>query len=502
MFDENLSKNIKALAYEKSIDVERVFKALEDALATAARKYYKTREPMETVIDRASGEMIMYVIKEIVEDENQIEDPQAQWTLEQARKIDPQVDTGGKIRLSYLTKEVVDVVKDPNTQIRTYEAQKIDSEVEQGDEVHIPITKQADEFGRIAAQSAKQVLYQKVREAEREKVYNEFAGKLGELENGYVKRFERGDMIIDLNGKTEGIIPRSQQSRAERYSQGDRIKAVIVDVHTQPKGPQVVLSRTDPRLLIKLFEMEVPEIYDGTVVIKGAVREPGERAKIAVSSRERDVDPVGACVGMKGSRVQSIIRELRGEKIDIIPWKEDIVDFAQNALAPAKITRVSVTSDEMAHRPHLDVIVDNDQLSLAIGKRGLNVRLAAELIGAKIDIKSEEEVKGEVADALSAMLQEAMAESRAQTNVHDIDEMPADWADTLEAAGYDDLDSVLNASPEDLTAIEGVDEEMAQQMIELSRKHEQVDEEEQPSDEDEAAEEEASEPTQEEAQVE
>jgi len=485
MFDENLSKGIKALAYEKSIDVERVFKALEDALATAARKYYKTREPMESVIDRNSGEMKMYVIKEIVENEDQIEDPQAQWTLEQARKVEPEVQVGGTIRLDYVTKEVVDVVRDPNTQIRTYEAQKIDSEVEQGDEVHIPLTKAAEDFGRIAAQSAKQVLYQKVREAEREKVYNEFKDKVGELENGYVKRFERGDMIIDLNGKTEGIIPRSQQSRAERYSQGDRIKAVIVEVHTQPKGPQVVLSRTDPRLLIKLFEMEVPEIYDGTVVIKGAVRESGERAKIAVMSRERDVDPVGACVGMKGSRVQSIIRELRGEKIDIIPWHDDIVNYAQNALAPAKITRVSVTSDESAHRPHLDVIVDNDQLSLAIGKRGLNVRLAAELIGAKIDIKSEEEVKGEVADALTAMLQEAMAEARAATNVHDIENMPPEWADKLEEAGYDDLDSVVNASVDDLTAIPDVDEELARQMIEVAQKHEQLSEQETPEDEDE-----------------
>ncbi|HVS32371.1 MAG TPA: transcription termination factor NusA [Thermoanaerobaculia bacterium] len=477
MFNENLSKDIKALAYEKSIDAERVYKALEDALSTAARKYYKTREPLETILDRASGSMKINVLKEIVEDENQIEDPQAQWTLEQARKIDPEAQTGDTIKLDYITKEVVDVVKDPHTQIRTYEAQKIDAEVEQGDEVKIPLTKPPDELGRIAAQSAKQVLYQKVREAEREKVYNEFKDKLGELENGYVKRFERGDMIIDLNGKTEGIIPRSQQSRAERYSQGDRIKAVVIDVHTQPKGPQVVLSRTDPRLLVKLFEMEVPEIYDGTVVIKGAVREPGERAKIAVMSRERDVDPVGACVGMKGSRVQSIIRELRGEKIDIIPWNDDIVVYAQNSLAPAKITRVSVTSDEQAHRPHLDVIVDNDQLSLAIGKRGLNVRLAAELIGAKIDIKSEEEVKGEVADALSAMLQEAMAESRSQTNVHDIDDLPAEWADQLEAAGYDDLDSVVNASVEDLTAIDGIDDDAAAQIIELARKHEEVEEE-------------------------
>jgi transcription termination/antitermination protein NusA len=498
MFDENLSKGIKALAYEKSIDVERVFKALEDALATAARKYYKTREPMETVIDRNSGQMTMYVVKEVVENEDQIEDPQAQWTLDQARKVNPDVETGGTIRLDYITKEVVDVVRDSNTQIRTYEAQKIDPEVEQGDEVHIPLTKFdhgdkkkiAEEFGRIAAQSAKQVLYQKVREAEREKVYNEFKDKVGELENGYVKRFERGDMIIDLNGKTEGIIPRSQQSRAERYSQGDRIKAVIVDVHTQPKGPQVVLSRTDPRLLIKLFEMEVPEIYDGTVVIKGAVREPGERAKIAVMSRERDVDPVGACVGMKGSRVQSIIRELRGEKIDIIPWHDDVVTYAQNALAPAKITRVSVTSDESAHRPHLDVIVDNDQLSLAIGKRGLNVRLAAELIGAKIDIKSEEEVKGEVADALTAMLQEAMAEARAATNVHDIENMPAEWADKLEDAGYDDLDSVVNATVEDLTAIPDLDEETVRQIMELAQKHEQLEEnQEEPGEEEEYEEE-------------
>jgi N utilization substance protein A len=202
-------------------------------------------------------------------------------------------------------------------------------------------------------------------------------------------------------------------------------------------------------------------------------------------SRERDVDPVGACVGMKGSRVQSIIRELRGEKIDIIPWHDDIVNYAQNALAPAKITRVSVTSDEGAHRPHLDVIVDNDQLSLAIGKRGLNVRLAAELISAKIDIKSEEEVKGEVADALTAMLQEAMAESRAETNVHDIDELPEEWADRLEAAGYDDLDSVVNASVDDLIAIEGIDEEMAGQIIEIARKHEEVTEQPTESEEDE-----------------
>src|SRR5881396_1639906 len=454
MFDENLSKNIKALAYEKSIDVERVFKALEDALATAARKYYKTREPMETVIDRTSGQMTMYVVKEVVEDENQIEDPQAQWTLEQARKVDPNVEVNGKIRLSYITKEVVDVVKDPNMQIRTYEAQKIDSDIEQGDEVHIPITKQADEFGRIAAQSAKQVLYQKVREAEREKVYNEFANKVGELENGYVKRFERGDMIIDLNGKTEGIIPRSQQSRAERYSQGDRIKAVIIDVHTQPKGPQVILSRTDPRLLIRLFEMEVPEIYDGTVVIKGAVRQPGERAKVAVRSRERDVDPVGACVGMRGSRVQSIMRELHGEKIDVILYSDDLITFAQNALAPAKITRVSPIHHEDGAMS-LDCVVEDDQLSLAIGKKGQNVRLASALIGMKIEIKGETEVKGEVAQALSRMLQ---ASRRRQTPVSDIDGVGEKTAERLAEAGITTLGDLLDKSAEELSQLPGIGE--------------------------------------------
>lgn len=473
MFSENVARDIRALAYEKSIDEERVFSALEDALATAAKKYYRTREPIHTILHREGGGVEIYVLKQVVATPEEIEDPVVQMTVDKAREIDPTAEPGGTVRLNYITKYVVDIVSDPNTEIRTWDARKIDPEVEAGDEVRIPLTRPPEELGRIAAQSAKQVLYQKVREAEREKVYNEFNDKVGQLENGYVKRFERGDMIIDLNGKLEAVIPRNQQSRAERWAQGDRIKAVIIDVHTQPKGPQIVLSRTHPDLLIRLFEMEVPEIYDGTVIIKGAVREPGERAKIAVTSRERDVDPVGACVGMKGSRVQSIIRELRGEKIDIIQWHEDFVQFAQNALAPAKITRVAVTSEE-GGRVHMDVIVDNDQLSLAIGKRGLNVRLAAELINAKIDIKSEEEVKGEVADALSAMLQVAMAEARRETSVFEIDGLDPALAEMLDAAGYDDLESILNATVEDLTAIEGVDEETSAAIIETAREYEMV----------------------------
>jgi transcription termination/antitermination protein NusA len=479
MFNENIGRDIRALAQEKAIDVEKVFSALEDALATAARKYHRTREPIHTNLDRETGEVEFYVLKEVVATEEEIEDPISQLTVEEARQFDPSVEAGGTVRLDHITKVVVDVIDDPNTEIRAWDARKIDEDAEPGDVVTIKVSKPPEDLGRIAAQSAKQVLYQKVREAERDKVYREFADKVGDLENGYVKRFERGDMIVDLNGRTEAIIPRKEQSRAERYAQGDRIKAVIVEVHTQPKGPQVVMSRTDPRLLVKLFEMEVPEIYDGTVVIKGAVREPGERAKIAVMSRERDVDPVGACVGMKGSRVQSIIRELRGEKIDIIPWHEDIVNYAQNAMAPARITRVSVTSDEEAHKPHLDVIVDNDQLSLAIGKRGLNVRLAADLIGAKIDIKSEEEVKDEVADALSAMLQAAMAEARAETNVKEIEGLDEELARMLADAGYDDLDSILNASAEDLSAIPGIDLETAVEIIEVARGFDSFSQEEQ-----------------------
>ena len=361
----NLNEILKQVAREKDIDLERWISALEDAMASAAKKQHRIKEPVKARLDRETGRFEAFIVKQVVEE---IEDPLSEWSVEEARDHKP------------------------------------DAEV--GDEIHIPISTEG--LGRIAAQSAKQVLYQRVREAERENIYNEFIGRVGEVLNGTVKRFERGDVIVDL-GRTEAIVPRSEQARHERYSQGERIRAVIVDVHTQPKGPQIVLSRTDPRLLAKLFEMEVPEIYDGTVVIKNAVRAPGERAKVAVYSRERDVDPVGACVGMKGSRVQSIIRELRGEKIDIIEHSDDLVTFAQSALAPAKITRVSITHS--GEHPHLDVIVEDEQLSLAIGKRGQNVRLAAELIGAKIDIKSESDVKDEVADALAKMLQTAMSQS-------------------------------------------------------------------------------------------
>jgi N utilization substance protein A len=269
--------------------------------------------------------------------------------------------------------------------------------------------------------------------------------------NGIIKRQEMGDFVVDL-GRAEALLPRKEQSRAEAYQTGDRVRVAIVRVAKAAKGPQVIVSRTDPALLVKLFEMEVPEIYDGTVVIKTAVRAPGERAKVAVLSRERDVDPVGACVGMKGSRVQSIIRELRGEKIDIIEYSEDLVTFAQSALAPAKITRVSVTHH--GETPHLDVIVEDEQLSLAIGKRGQNVRLASELIGARIDIKSETDVKDEVADALAKMLDIDMS---AKGGLADAPGVDADLAARLESAGFGDPEAIAAAATDDLLAVEGLD---------------------------------------------
>ena len=286
-----------AVAREKSIDRMVVIASMQDAMEKAAKTRYGAETEIRVEINPKTGETRTWRLLEIVET---VEEPGKQISLKDA--------------------------------IGRNEAAKI------GDFITEPLP--PIDFSRIAAQSAKQVIVQKVRDAERERMYDEYINRVGEVVNGTVKRFERGDVIVDL-GRTEAIVPRSEQARHERWGQGERIRAVIVEVHKQPKGPQIVLSRTDPRLLVRLFEMEVPEIYDGTVVIKAAVRAPGERAKVAVYSRERDVDPVGACVGMKGSRVQAIIRELRGEKIDIIEYSDDLVTFAQSALAPAKITRVS-----------------------------------------------------------------------------------------------------------------------------------------------------------------
>ncbi|HKO61975.1 MAG TPA: transcription termination factor NusA, partial [Pyrinomonadaceae bacterium] len=394
----SIAQNIEALCQEQGIERDLVIDAMKEAVRAAAKKQFR------------SGE-----------------DIQVDWNPE----------TG--IELS-ATKVVVDEVANEATELSIDEARELaGEEVELGDALLLPLP--MEELGRIAAQTAKQILFQKVRDAVRSNVYEQYIDKIGDLVNGYVKRFERGNIIVDL-GNLEAILPRSQQSRGEQWNQGERIRVVINNVSKESKGPQVEVSRTSPELLLRLFEMEVPEIYDGTVVIKSAVREPGERAKIAVTSNERDVDPVGACVGMKGSRVQAIIRELRGEKIDIIEWSDEPSVFAANALSPAKVNQVRITDIE---NRQMEVIVNEDQLSLAIGKRGQNVRLATKLVGWNIDIRSEEEIKREVTDQMGALI--ASGES---VPLSAIEGVTAQQAETLAEHGINDIDALSQTSVDDL----------------------------------------------------
>ncbi|MBI3401786.1 MAG: transcription termination/antitermination protein NusA [Acidobacteria bacterium] len=353
-----LQQTIEALAKEKGIEPDVVISAIEEAVATASRKYYKTGENLKTRFNLDTGQVDLFALKTVVED---VTNAATEISIAEAREM-----------------------------YRPLYGDEVASSIELGDEMEFP--KPTEVLGRIAAQTAKQVIFQKVREAERENIFAEYNQRIGDVVNGIVKRFENGDIILEV-GRIEAVLPRKDQSRAESYSPGDRVRTVIKGVNRSAKGPQIVLSRTDPALLIKLFEQEVPEIYDGTVNIRGAVREAGDRAKVAVFSRERDVDPVGACVGMKGTRVQSIIRELRGEKIDIVEFSEDPIAFVTNALSPAKVQRVSIVDDR---ERVMEVIVEDKQLSLAIGKKGQNVRLAAKLTGWRIDIKSEEEKRREV----------------------------------------------------------------------------------------------------------
>ncbi len=444
---------IRQVSREKDIDPEKMFAALEEAMSSAARKYYHDKAVV-TAIDRKSGEMTVYAPRMVVPElDTESEEPPPQALLDEAQELVAKHGTKGELRVFRPAGE-----NEPFVEV---------SDVQLGDQIRM--YREPIGLGRIAAQTAKQVLYQKVREAERENIYNEYFPKVGELMSGTVKRFERGDMVVDL-GKTEGVIPRDQQSRAERYGQGERIRCILYDVHKNPKGPQLILSRTDPRLLIRLFEMEVPEIYDGTVVIKGAVRQPGERAKVAVRSRERDVDPVGACVGMRGSRVQAIMRELHGEKIDVILYSDDLITFAQNALAPAKITRVSPIHHEDGAMS-LDCVVEDEQLSLAIGKKGQNVRLASALIGMKIEIKGETEVKGEVAEALTRMLQ---ASRLRQTPVAEIPGIGEKTAEKLVEAGVPTLGDVLAKSAAELAEVPGLGEKTAEKILEAARAFEQA----------------------------
>ncbi len=397
-----LLQTIEQIGREKNIPPDVIIEAVEEAMAVASKKFFKTEEDLRATLNRDTGEVEVFAVKQVVDD-----------------------------------------VVDADLEISASQARELDTDVQVGDFVDVP--RATEELGRIAAQAAKQVIFQKVRDAERENIFDEFVERAGELITGLVKRFERGDMVVDL-GRTEGLLPRREQSRAEHYNIGDRIRVVIVDVLKVSRGPQVVVSRVAPDLLIRLFEMEVPEIYDGTVSIKGAVREGGDRAKVAVHSTEPDVDPVGACVGMRGSRVQSIIRELRGEKIDIVQWSPDLQQYAINSLKPARVNRVTVIdSDER----HLEVVVDEDQLSLAIGKRGQNVRLAGKLLNAKIDIKSEEDKKREVEQALAEM-------AKREEPVQGLEGVGPKTADSMVAAGFNTIGEVLDRGVDGLTEIDGI----------------------------------------------
>ncbi|MFP5262595.1 MAG: transcription termination factor NusA [Blastocatellia bacterium] len=422
-----IPQTIDILSREKGIEPQVIISAIEDAVVTAARKQFKTGEDLRARYNPETGDVELFALMTVVEE-----------------------------------------VQDPATEISLADVEEMGVEgAEVGDQLEFP--KPREELGRIAAQTAKQIIFQKVREAERNNVYDEYISRVGELVHGFVKRFEGGRIITDL-GKIESVLPKTQQSRAETFSQGERIRVVINTVSKDSKGPQVEVSRTSPELLKRLFEMEVPEIYDGTVQIKAAVREPGDRAKIAVISTERDVDPVGACVGMKGSRVQAIIRELRGERIDIIEWSEDPAVFAANALSPAKVSKVEINSFE---DKKLTVTVPEDQLSLAIGKKGQNVRLAAKLVGWHIDIRSAEEA----ARAAAAQLEAVMAGGEATlTDIRESLALDQITAERLKDRGIENIEQLSVLSVDDLVDAIDVSFDQANEILDrahrlLAQKH-------------------------------
>src|ERR1700726_3069880 len=408
-----LDQMIEQISREKHIEPGVIVAAIEDAMVVAARKYYKTDEDLRAKFNAETGQVDVYAVRAIV---GEIADPKKEMTLAEARKMDPQTEIGGELL----------------------------------------IPKPPAVLGRIAAQTAKQVIMQKVREAERDTIFNEYNGRAGELVNCIVKRFEGPDVIVDM-GRTEARLPKREQSRLETYNIGDRLRVGIRAVDRSAKGPQVIVSRADPILVQRLFEMEVPEIYDGPVQIRAAAREAGERTKIAVQSRDKDVDPVGACVGMKGMRVQSIIRELRGEKIDIIPYSEDTVTFAQKALSPAKVTRVQIIDPETRH---LEIIVEDTQLSMAIGKKSNNVRLASKLIGWNVDIKSEEEKRHEIEAQMTAL-------TAPGPPLSELNGVGPKTIERIETHGVSSIEKLADMTPEQLTEIPGIGEKMVEK-IQLS----------------------------------
>jgi N utilization substance protein A len=403
---------IEDLSKLKGIDPAIVMEAVRDAILVAARKYYKSKEDLVSEVNLETGNVEVFAVK-----------------------------------------TVTDLVADSSKEISINEAKKINKDARVGDTLRFQ--KPTDALGRISAQMAKQVIFQKIREAERDRICEEFQDRLDNLETCTIKRNEGPDLIVDL-GRTEARLPRREQSRLESFSIGDRVRVIIKQIERVGRGPAVVVSRASEELVKRLFEQEVPEIYDGTVQIQACAREAGERTKVAVISNDRDVDPVGACVGMKGMRVQSIIRELRGEKIDIIQYSEDPVELAARALSPARISRVQVV-DPVSR--HLEVVVDETQLSLAIGKKGQNVRLAAKLLGWKIDIKSEEDKRLEMEDAMAAL-------SGSATPVSVLIDfgLPEDLADKLIEAGSATVEALADMTPEMLQQVEGMNASVLEQI--------------------------------------
>ena len=404
MEQESLNTTIDQVAKDKGISRSLLVEALEAAMLTAARKVLGDDRDIEAHFGEESGEVELFEFRTVVEE---IDDASTQLLYDQAIELAPDCQVG--------------------------------------DELGIPIAKKG--LGRIAAQTAKQVIIQRVREAERENVFNEYADRKEELATGVVRRFERGNIIVDL-GRAEAVLPVREQCPRESYRVNDRIQAYVLDVNKQARGSQIVLSRTAPGLLIKLFEMEVPEIYEGIVKIEAAAREPGARSKIAVSSSDRDVDPVGACVGMKGSRVQAVVQELRGEKVDIVPFDEDTARFVCNALAPAEVSRVLV--DESNHG--MEIIVPDDQLSLAIGRRGQNVRLASQLTGWRLDIISESKVK-----EIKERAFQSLGRLKGVNDIH---------LQTLYNYGIRQAQDVLNTEETFLSNIPGIGEDFAKRLKE------------------------------------
>ncbi len=407
MFISDIKRVVEQVSRDKGIRREILIHALEEALRSAARKKYGSKVDIEATYDEETGEIEVFQFKDVVAE---VQEPELELTLEEGRKFDPECQVGDSL------------------------GTKMDTTT----------------FGRIAAQSAKQVIIQKMKDAERDAVYASYIDRKGEIINGIVQRIDRGDIIVNL-GHTEAILTVREQVPRESYRRGDRIRALILDVLQESRGPQILLSRTHPNFLINLFKTEVPEISEGIVDIMGAAREPGSRAKFAVSSNDSDIDPVGACVGMKGSRVQNVVQELRGEKIDIIPWHLDAARYVCNALSPAEISRVIIDEENRS----MEVIVPDEFLSVAIGKRGQNVRLASKLTGWHLDVSSE------------TRYSEAM-----RTGYDSLIALPGvgiSMADTLYEKGFYSAEEIIKASVEDLIRIRGIGEEKANKLIENAK---------------------------------